>query len=214
VDDHKNAELRGLLTPLKSWASRNNVAVIFNTHVNKPQGAKVVAMMRVMGSVAWVNAVRSAHMFSKDPEDHTRRLFVGMKTNIGKERKGLAYRIAETETLARIEWLGEVDTTADEAVNREKRKRDVRAAEWLEELFQGLDRMPSKVIYAEMEDKTKLSADALREAKDLMGIRAFQDRDEEGRKCWFWVWTSEDRERWRVRKASQPASGGANEAPF
>lgn len=200
VDDHKNAELRGLLSPLKNWASRHEMAIIFNTHVNKPQGAKVEAMMRVVGSVAWVNVVRAAHMFAKDPADYTRRLFVGMKNNVGKERKGLAYRIVETETLARVEWLGEVDTTADEAVNKEKRKRDVKATEWLEELFQGTDRLASKAIYADMEELTKLSKDALHEGKDAMGIRAFQDRDSEGQRRWFWEWPAECRERWQARK--------------
>lgn len=137
VNDHKNAELRGLLGPLKSLASRRRVAIVFNTHVTKPQGSKVEAMMRVMGSVAWVNAVRAAHMFARDPEDPAKRIMVGMKMNIAKERKGLAYCIKELPNeQATIEWLGEVDTTADEAVNREvgKSKR-MATTEWLIEIF-------------------------------------------------------------------------------
>lgn len=146
-DDHKNSELRSLLSPLKSWASRHRVAVVFNTHVSKPQGAKVEAMMRVMGSVAWVNAVRAAHMFAKDPEDPSRRLFVGMKLNIGKERKGLAYRIIDTDTLAKVEWLGEVDVTADDAVNGDKKKsRGVVATEWLMDQFRKQREWPSEEL--------------------------------------------------------------------
>ena len=59
IDDHNNAQLRTLLTPLKNWVSRHDCGINFNTHLNKAQG-NVDAMMRVMGSVAWVNAVGAA----------------------------------------------------------------------------------------------------------------------------------------------------------
>ena len=203
VDDHKNAELRGLLSPLKSWAARRRVAIVFNTHVNKPQGSKVEAMMRVMGSVAWVNAVRAAHMFARDPEDHTRRLFVGMKLNIGKEQKGLCYRIADTANLARIEWLGEVDTTADEAINREKRKkRGVVAAVWLGEIFKDVDELKSDAIW-KAKEQTDLSRNALLEAKDDMGIKAKQVHDPEGGMSWIWYWPQLARQQW-ARRCAKP----------
>jgi hypothetical protein len=117
INDHKNSELRGLLMPLSLWAMHRQIAVVLVTHVNKPQAGKVEAMARVVGSVAWVNAVRAAVMFARDPNDKTRRLFVPFKANNAPERKGLAYRIVPTETLARVEWLEEVDTSADEALS-------------------------------------------------------------------------------------------------
>ena len=92
--------------------------------------------MRVMGSVAWVNTVRSAHMIAKDPHDPSRRLFLPMKNNVGEERKGLAYRIVKTPTLARVEWLDEVDITADEAMNQDRKQPAVKdAKEVLIEMF-------------------------------------------------------------------------------
>jgi hypothetical protein len=149
VNDHKNSELRALLTPLKSWASKQRCALIFNTHVSKPQSVKVDAMMRVMGSVAWVNAVRAAHMFAQDPDDADRCLFVGMKTNLGAKPKGLAFQIVKTEALATVKWLGEVDTTADEAVNRdEKKARTISARDWLIELFNKQREWPSDQFWA------------------------------------------------------------------
>jgi hypothetical protein len=96
----------------------------------------VEAMARVVGGVAWVNAVRSALMFSKDPEDNARRLMVGMKNNLGPEEKGLSYRIVPTNGLARVEWLGTVETNADDAINGEKKqKRADRIKPWLVERF-------------------------------------------------------------------------------
>jgi putative DNA primase/helicase len=201
VDDHKNSELRGLLSPLKSWAAKHRVAVVFNTHVNKPQGAKVEAMMRVMGSVAWVNAVRAAHMFARDPEDPERRLCVPMKLNIGKEKKGLAYRIVEAGELARVEWLGSVDTTADEAVNKERRQgREVEAGEFLRDLFAKEDEVASKLIFAAAKE-AKISDNALREAKQALRIEA-RKKVVAGQGVWVWIWT-------QARETEDPPPAGA-----
>lgn len=135
-DDHKNAELRALLMPLSLWSMERSLAVILVTHVNKPQAGKVEAMARVVGSVAWVNAVRAAVMFSKDPNDHTRRLFIPFKSNNAPEQKGLSYRVMPTDTLAKIEWIGEVDTTADEALNQTKTVTAATdAVDWITEMF-------------------------------------------------------------------------------
>ncbi len=124
----------------------------FNTHVNKSQG-KIDAMMRVMGSVAWVNAVRSAHIIAKDPNDPNRRLFIPMKNNVGREQKGLAYRIVETPTLATVEWLGPVDTTADEAMSQERKKPRVRdACECLIEMFNLQLEWPGDLFWARLKE--------------------------------------------------------------
>jgi len=207
VDDHRNAELRGLLSPMKSWAAKRRLAVVFNTHVNKPQGQKVEAMMRVMGSVAWVNAVRAAHMFAKDPEDRTKRLFIGMKINVGKERQGLRYQLVDAgEDLARVEWLGEVDLSADEAVNQaaDRRKRKVVAAEWLADLMPaGAEEVPSQTIW-KAKDDTTLSRDAVLEAKEQMGIKAKQATDRDGCRVWVWYWPPEARQRWQEQQGQAP----------
>lgn len=203
VDDHKNAELRGLLTPLMHLAKKHRVAIVFNTHVNKPSGQKVEAAMRVMGSVAWVNAMRSAHIFAKDPEDKTIRYFCGMKNNLGGERLAMKYRIVETGLCARIEWLGECDINADDAANNQKptRKRSILAAEWLEELFDSEVKLPSKTVFDRAKEETTLSRNALLEAKDVIGIKAKQEADGEGERCWFWFWSLEAREAYRARKS-------------
>ncbi len=216
VDDHKNAELRSLLTPLKEWCQAARLALVFNTHFNKGSGGKVEAMMRVLGGVAWVNAVRVAHAFAKDPQDATgeRRLFVPMKRNIGRERKGLAYKILpldDDDDRARVEWLGEADVSADEAVNRDSRpkKRRVEAADWLAGLFDGADEIASKRIFTRAAVETHLSPDALREAKEDMGIRATQKDNGEGRNQWVWYWPTAAREGWQRRCARE--GGGPDE---
>lgn len=93
VDSHKNAELRSVLEPLGKMAARQHVTIIANTHLSKASGGS--ANSRVIGSVAFVNHARAAFIVTADPEDSGRRLFLPSKTNLGKPRDGLAYRIAD-----------------------------------------------------------------------------------------------------------------------
>jgi putative DNA primase/helicase len=198
VDDHKNAELRQLLSPLASWTARQRLATIMNTHVNKGQG-KVEALMRVMGSVAWVNAVRAAHLFARDPDDHTRRVFVPMKNNLGKERRGLAYRIVETAELARVEWLGEVDTTADEAASSQPKRgrREIQAAEWLTERFREQLEWPSDRLFQAARE-AGVSRSAIFEAKETLSLpKARKTIGQDGDACWVW-WVPSDWEGFQV----------------
>lgn len=192
IDDHKNAELRGLLSPLKSWAQKGRLSCVFNTHVNKGTGAKVDAMMRVMGSVAWVNAVRAAHMFARDPDDPERRLMLPMKMNLAKERKGLAYQIVEANTLAKVAWLGEVEVTATDALNRESGKpRKIIASDWLIEAFQQKREWLSDELFKAGRE-AGVHRDAIFEAKSRLNLpRARRVTAEDGSIAYYW-WVPED----------------------
>ena len=136
-DEHKNAEVRQVLMGLVSWLNTKNVACVLITHINKSVGKGIDAIDRIIGSVAWGSTSRVAIAFIKDPDHLERCLMAGIKNNLGPVAKTLAYQIVKTDVLANFEWLGEVDTTADEAMNREKKKpnRKVRAIEWLIQRF-------------------------------------------------------------------------------
>ena len=43
-----------------------------------------------------INHARAAFIVAADPDDKGRRLFITSKTNLGRPREGLAYRIADT----------------------------------------------------------------------------------------------------------------------
>ncbi len=76
-----------------------------------------------------------------------------MKNNVGPERKGLAYRIVTTATLATVEWIGPVDTTADEAMNQEKKQPRVRdACECLIEMFNLQLEWPGDLFWARLKE--------------------------------------------------------------
>ncbi len=187
VDDHKNAELRRILSPLKSWAARNRIAIVFITHVNKQSGQKVEALMRVIGSVAWVNAVRAAYMFAKDAEDPERRLFCCMKMNIAKEPKSLAYRMVEKGESAMIEWLGEVDTTADDAVSSmsDSKRGKIKAADWLIERFRDKLEWPSDDLKHAAKEEG-ISRNALWSAKNDLNVKHRKTVMSNGDVIWKW----------------------------
>ncbi len=206
TDDHKNAELRQLLTPLQEWAKYWNSTIIFNTHVNKGGAGKVEAMARVMGSVAWTTAVRSAHMFAKDPDDLTKRVFIPMKNNIGPERKGLSYRIdARPNEMAHVEWLGEIDTTADQAVNAPLGTgRQKVAAEWLIDRFRERREWLSDDLFRAAKEHG-VSRNAVFEAKKVLNLpTARVETGEGGTKTYLW-WVPED---WQPPQPKAKAPAG------
>ena len=84
TDSHKNAEVRGLLTPLSDIAAKHHTAIVGVTHLNKAVG-QMDAMMRLSGSIAFVAAARSAYLVASDRDDKTRRLFLPLKNNLGPE---------------------------------------------------------------------------------------------------------------------------------
>jgi hypothetical protein len=187
VDEHKNSEVRQLVMKVVEWCAGRDVAVIFVLHVNKQTGKGVEALNRVMGSVAWVSTARIAHSFCLDPDDQTRGLWMPTKSNLGQMPKGLAYRITGGDTPG-VEWLGEVDMTADEAMSAEpkSRKRCVVAAEWLVERFNEKPVWNSDDLIRAAK-QAGVSRNALFEAKDALGLNKPRKHTyENGDVMWVW----------------------------
>ena len=121
TDDHKNADVRALLHALSNLAARHNVAIVCISHQNKG-GNGQKALMRIMGSVAFVAAVRAAFLIVKDKNDPDLRLFLPTKNNLGSDKTGLSFRIeaislADGIETSRIVWDKEVSISADAALS-------------------------------------------------------------------------------------------------
>jgi hypothetical protein len=117
IDDHKNAEIRGLLFPLDNMARRLNATIVLNTHLNKASAQN--AQQRVSGSVAYVAACRMNFLFAMDKDDPAkrRRLMLDNGCNLTEEVPTLGYRIADSGEGPQIEWEQELlAITADEAM--------------------------------------------------------------------------------------------------
>lgn len=91
VDSHNNAEVRGVLSPLKDAAAKHGAAIVLVTHLNKSQTSS--ALHRTQGSVAFTGAPRAVWGVVKDKENPARRLFVPLKNNLGPDTEGLAYTV-------------------------------------------------------------------------------------------------------------------------
>ncbi|MDI1347248.1 MAG: AAA family ATPase [Pseudolabrys sp.] len=119
VDSHKNAEVRSALAPLQARAAKLGFAAVGVSHLNKGGGSE--ALMRVLGSLAFVAAARVAFLVVNNTGNE-RALFIPMKNNIGVKRPGLAFRvvsktIADGIETSTIEWdHDEVTASADEAL--------------------------------------------------------------------------------------------------
>jgi hypothetical protein len=90
-DGHKDAELRGLLGPLTDVAARHAVTGLLVAHLGKNEMAR--ARARILGSVAWVNAVRAAWIVAEREEDGGKRLLLPVKANLAPRRCGLVYQL-------------------------------------------------------------------------------------------------------------------------
>jgi putative DNA primase/helicase len=95
ADSHKNAEVRGVLEPVREFAERLRVAVLSITHFSKTAaGSTTKALHRFIGSIAFVGAPRIALAVIEEPETD-RRLLLHAKNNLAPPPAGLAYRIRE-----------------------------------------------------------------------------------------------------------------------
>ena len=71
VDDHRNAALRAVLTPLKTLAERLGAAVGLVSHATN--GGSGNGNPRLLGSIGYVGVCRAKYFFIADPHDPTGR---------------------------------------------------------------------------------------------------------------------------------------------
>lgn len=123
TDGWRNTAVRAALAPVAAMAAEIAAAIVLISHLNKGGGQPGQgALMRVMDSLAFTAAPRSAYLCCKDQEDPARRLFLPMKVNLGPEMPGLSYQIHGITldndiATSRVIWGDKpIDTTADEAI--------------------------------------------------------------------------------------------------
>jgi AAA domain-containing protein len=180
VDDHRNADLRGVLSPLKLLAERLNVAIVLVNHLNKASGSG--SKYRVNGSIAYVAVCRANYLFALDPDcsDGSRGLMLSNGVNVAPEPPTLAYKIQTSDEGATVEWESEpVAITAEEALRTRKAVSEEEEAErndcddWLRESLEG-----GRVAFKQLETAAKeagFSTAAIKRAKRR--IRAKSERD-------------------------------------
>lgn len=192
TDSHKNADIRALLSPLSDLAAKHGAAVVCVSHMNKSSGGE--ALMRVMGSLAFVAAARAAFVVAKDSDDPARRLFLPLKNNIGNDQTGLSFVVetaqvrspAGTIETSRIAWGSEaVTVTADEAMTQRGDPEEQADVHDAKEFLHGIltdGAVPSKQIKADAEG-AGYSWRTIQRAQKALGIEAVKDGMRGG-----WTW--------------------------
>ncbi len=185
ADDHRNAELRSVLSPLKALAESLDAAIMLVTHLSKSGGTN--GKHRVIGSVAYVGACRANFLFVKDRDDPTGRrvLMLDNGGNLAPPAPTLAYAIEDRGAGPQIEWGAEpVQISAEEALAAEmaasQAVRDHQdaperqeAESWLREVL-AAGPVPSKEIEAAAK-AAGLSVRTLKRAKESIGAESIRE---------------------------------------
>lgn len=192
ADDHRNAELRGVLSPLKALAERTDVAVILVTHLNKSGGTN--GKHRVTGSIAYVGACRANSLFVRDRSDSRRVLMLPNGCNLAADPPTLAYRIADRGDGPSVEWEADpVPITAEQALAadaeppHERGERDECDA-WLRDVLSS-GRVPQRDIARDGRD-AGFTLKQLEASKRRVGARSQRAGFGKGSTCY---WTLEPR---------------------
>lgn len=183
---HHDAEIRGVLTPLAALADRCDIALVGILHLTKDQVRRL--LHRVQGSVAFVAQARIVLAVGEDPEQPGRRLFVGVKNNLGPKASPLAFRISD----AGLTWDSDapVESDADrllagyEPTTRTERRALETAAQFLRDALAEAP-LPSKQLEADAK-ANGIAQRTLWRAKDELGVKANQAATQSGRRCWYW----------------------------
>lgn len=188
LDSYRSTDVRATLSPLQETAARCGVAVVGIDHLNKSGGAQ--AMMRVLGSVAFVAAARAVYVVVRDEEDDARRLMLPAKNNLGKIRTGLAFRVFEKlattvfDAYPAIKWEDEpVTMTADEALaNKQDGRKSVTAEAAKALIAEVLAEKPMPQTEIEQRAETQqIGHRSLTTAKKAMGVVSTKVG-----KAWWW----------------------------
>ncbi|HJX18738.1 MAG TPA: AAA family ATPase [Acidiferrobacterales bacterium] len=193
IDSHNNAEVRGLLAPLSKVVEEYDAALVMVSHLTKGQNAK--ALMKIMGSLAFVAAARAAYVVCRDPDDESgaRRLFLPVKNNLAPDTEGLAFKVEGVTlgngiTTSRIMWESDaVTTTADEAMapraEGERAPKQREAEEWLRRQLAGGAMLQAKI--EEEAAKAGLSMSTVRIARKKLNVHSTKAKGAGG--AWSWA---------------------------
>jgi RecA-family ATPase len=117
VDAHKDSDVRKVLHAIKTLAERTQAAVVIVRHLNKMVSVDN-AIYRGGGSIGIIGAARCALLVGKHPDNPEARVLCRTKGNLSLAPSALAYKIRSTDHAATVEWLGEVELSADDLLRR------------------------------------------------------------------------------------------------
>jgi len=212
VDTFKDHHVRRAMAPFARLADETGVAVVVVRHLNKGSGRS--AMYRGGGSIGIVGAARAAHVVGTDPDDEAAHVLACVKSNLGRQPPSIRYRLVEAASgVARVEWLGECEISADELLSAGEEGGAVAdAEEFLKDFLGGGPQRTSKVFAAAR--KIGIAPATLRRAKKKLGVKP-KKLDFNG--GWSWQLPGSkpaplvpSESLWRPTTPDDPSSGNTN----
>lgn len=212
TDSYKDADVRQALAPLKDLAGDTECAVIFIQHFNKNINLDNV-LYKGGGSIAWTAFSRSVLCVFELPQDEEPLspssllptfAVAAAKMNIAAPAPAQKYRIVGEQDLGaddegepihaeRIEWLGPVETTAQEIHSGGFGKRESPKVKEMREFFKDLLKagpVAAATVFDEAKQKGLSEATLKNSAyKQKVGVRSYLHVDHEtGSREWRWDW--------------------------
>jgi hypothetical protein len=133
-DAYKDAEIRGLLTPLAALAERHRVGICGVMHLTKDAQRRL--LLRAQGSVAFVAQARTVLVVGEDADTPGRRLLASAKNNLGPLAPTLSFRISDdglTWDTTAVEGTAEALLAGDPVTSRSEQREREHAAAFLRE---------------------------------------------------------------------------------
>lgn len=173
TDSYNNAQVRAMLKPLSDVAADTGAAIVLVTHLRKGEGGP--AVQRAMGSLAFTAAARQVLVAMRDPADADGRMLCVAKSNVGRDRLSVPYRIED----GRVVYGEPVRASADEIVERRAPPRPAhRPPSPANEHFAGLLRDEiASAGFVEQEDVRRLAEMC---GASWNGVRLAQWRESHG----------------------------------
>jgi hypothetical protein len=125
IDSHRDQDVRRALAQLAAVAAETGATIIVIRHLNKSSDGN--ALYRGGGSIGIIAAARAGMIVTKHPTDPQLRALGEHKHNLAPEPPPLAYRLVADELYdcSRIEWCGEIDSSADQLLAQHSQRDDV-----------------------------------------------------------------------------------------
>jgi|GEM_PF-137640 len=183
VDSHKDADMRGLLTPLSRLADQHGVAVVCIRHLTKSKRDK--GMYRGQGSIAYLAAARVAHIVGISPHNPSERVIVCIKNNLVQPPPSFAFEISD----GKFAWKGETDVNLGSLLKNDadgRKSATESAKEFLTTALASGTRRATE-IKAEAQQKG-ISERTLKRAHAEIQVKAERIGGTNG----YWVWALTD----------------------
>jgi hypothetical protein len=171
---NSDQDVRQALTPLAAVMHRTHASAILVRHLNK--GASSNSLYRGGGSIGIIGVARFGLLVARSREDRDVRVLASTKSNLGPPPPSYAYRLSSVEgqDVAKVEWLGAVNDSADDLLGDTLATEDQKNAQSAAEVFlqDYLLKGPGtrQTIIAEAK-KAGIGINAIDKAKARLGIK-------------------------------------------